>query len=71
MYGKDDYRFALALMRDFDTPEEARAFVLEYEGRHPAATPFMERVHVAMADIERGVGSQCTSYSAADCANHR
>lgn len=24
MYVKDDYRFALALMRDFDTPEEAR-----------------------------------------------
>lgn len=68
MYGKDDYRFALALMRDFDTPEAARAFVLEYEGRHPAATPFMERVHAAMMDIERGVGSQCTSHSAANCA---
>ena len=48
MYGKDDYRFALALMRDFDTAEDAHAFVLEYEGRHPAATPFMERVREAM-----------------------
>lgn len=65
MYGKDDYRFALALMRDFDTPEAAHAFVLEYEGRHPAATPFMERVRAAMMDIERGV-AQCASRSATD-----